>query len=766
MRYMTRKGISWILAAFLAFGCGSKSSTGPDDGGSGGTKGTVITGERTQIASQSMGAGGGTIRIEKTGDPLNGLEITIPAGAFAESRNIALSEAAVTSHSLGTDVTALSPLITVKNAPGYADKPITVKIPVTVPEGSLAMGVLYNESTGKIEGLPLVELTPTSVTVALRTFTPSPAPSASSGKGLFKALGREQTAVTGDILVVSVEESRLSANPVISTGFTPGVDDWEFINRGSYISPGGHCAGQSMSAMWYYYEKKLHGGASLHHQFDRVQDSRTVLWQDNPRGYRFASTVQEDLDWDSLSRQIFLTLRETPEYHHLSWKCFALSMYLTGEPQYVGLKSDKGGHAIIAYKIDYANGILSVADPNYPGQERKIRFNGAQFDPYSTKQNDNEPSDHPYTGIGYFAKSSLVDWSKIGERWKELENATIGGDRFPQYRLWVTDAEGGHELTASEVVNADSIVVQVQWKNGVVDNDIAMSVFDGKGAKISPEPAYARSSAEETIHLQAGENILGFHIEGNKGTASAKNWRWLDFQWIPVISSTLRIEPEAPSGKKNVEITFTAVSDSPPEYAKYLWDFGDGTPEVSVLNKTQVKHTYTADGNYTVTLRLHDARPSPEKLLGTATVSARIGAELGKLRNVILTIPGGGAMYGLDIDAGWDDSVALTTNEITLHVKPRFTPSSGVEVTSDIPVEYRILVDEIQVKSGTITLEPTSDGKNADGYADVNIGRLPKGEHTIRLELDPGMKITDPLDTDRDQYQLIDHEISVVESYF
>lgn len=506
------KGLCCILAASLVFGCGSKSSTGPGDGGNGGTKGTVITGEKTQVAAQNVGTGGGTIRVEKTGDPLDGLEIVVPAGALSENWNMVVSEAAVTSHSLGTNVNIISPLITVKNVSGYASEPITVKIPVTIPSGYIAMGVLYNETTGKIEGLPLLELTETSVTVGLRTFIPSPAASSSSGKGLFKTFGREETSGVGNILVVSVAESILKANPVISTKFTPGVDDWEFINCGSYIAPGGHCAGQSISAMWYFYEKKLNGSPSLFHQFDRVQDSRTVLWQDNPRGYRFASTIQRDLDWDSLSRKLFVMLRETTDYHHLSWKCFALSMFLTGEPQYVGLKSDAGGHAIIAYKIDYTNGILYVADPNYPGQERTITFNGVQFNSYGTKQNANELGDHPYTGIGYFAKSSLIDWNKIGSRWKELENATIGNDRFPKYRLWVTDDEGGHELEPSEVVNADSVIVQVQWNSGATDNKISMTVYDNKGKKVAPESQYTRSSVPETIPLKAGENILGFHV--------------------------------------------------------------------------------------------------------------------------------------------------------------------------------------------------------------------------------------------------------------
>jgi len=34
----------------------------------------------------------------------------------------------------------------------------------------------------------------------------------------------------------------------IDSGYQPGVDDWQFVNNGSFIEKGGHCAGQSVSS--------------------------------------------------------------------------------------------------------------------------------------------------------------------------------------------------------------------------------------------------------------------------------------------------------------------------------------------------------------------------------------------------------------------------------------------------------------------------------------------------------------------------------------
>ena len=48
----------------------------------------------------------------------------------------------------------------------------------------------------------------------------------------------------------------------VDSGFRPGVDDWQFTNYGSYVAPTGHCEGQSVSAIWYYVNQRLGGGAS------------------------------------------------------------------------------------------------------------------------------------------------------------------------------------------------------------------------------------------------------------------------------------------------------------------------------------------------------------------------------------------------------------------------------------------------------------------------------------------------------------------------
>ncbi|GAB1371795.1 hypothetical protein MASR1M45_18570 [Candidatus Kapaibacterium sp.] len=109
--------------------------------------------------------------------------------------------------------------------------------------------------------MPLDSYDQTSVTVLTRHFSTSKLTAGS-------IISKDAPVLQSDeaytkMLVSSMRESLIKQTPVISSGFRLGVDDWEFVNRGSYISPGGHCAGQTMGALWYYYEMKLKGEPNL-----------------------------------------------------------------------------------------------------------------------------------------------------------------------------------------------------------------------------------------------------------------------------------------------------------------------------------------------------------------------------------------------------------------------------------------------------------------------------------------------------------------------
>jgi hypothetical protein len=129
----------------------------------------------------------------------------------------------------------------------------------------------------------------------------------------------------------------------------------------------------------------------------------------------------------------------------LTWNAFAYAMQLTGEPQLTAIFSEAGGgHAMIVHRIQDGN--LYIADPNFPGNtKRKILYTFGMFIPYNSGTNAQEiaaGNGKDYETIQYWAKSTIVDFGRIAQRWTEFKNKTIGNDKFPQYRIVYQDDKG------------------------------------------------------------------------------------------------------------------------------------------------------------------------------------------------------------------------------------------------------------------------------------------------------------------------------------
>ncbi len=465
-----------------------------------------------------IGSSGGVVTIDRPDSPIKGLAISVPSGSYADEREFTVGYAAVEGHELGQYFNPISPLITIGNGGGYSDEVMELTIPVEIPPGHFAMAWLYNERTGEVEALPPIAQDEHSITVMTRHF----ATSSVSGIGKKTAGGQGPIA---NVITTSMLESVLTGQNVINTGFQPGKDDWEFVNHGSTIAPKGHCAGQSITAMWYYYEQRLNADPPLpplYGAYDRVNISPEVLWMDNPQGYRFASVIQEELDFKGRLADLLWKGRDS-SYHSLTWKAFGAAMLVTGCPQYVGLTRLKpngdpdGGHAIIAYKMSFDEGKLFVADPNYPGDLRSIQFSrqDGYYAPYSTKQDADEADARAYQNIGFTAKTALIEWDKVTARWPEFLDKSIGtagNNAFPEYEIQVA---GTNEIVDPEKVihtAADSIEFTP------ITFPLRCYTLDGKRAENIP--------GSWKIPVQPGKNTIGLY--------TLKDGEFVDFVWVDV----------------------------------------------------------------------------------------------------------------------------------------------------------------------------------------------------------------------------------------
>ena len=264
--------------------------------------------------------------------------------------------------------------------------------------------------------MPLIGETSTSITIATRHFS-----------SFFIAMVAEQALPTD-----------------IGTGFRAGEDDFQTPNYGSYIAANGHCAGQSLAMMWYFEERASAGAPKLFGRYDNDGVTRTpTLWRDDAAVYRLASSVQRDIDWDTLSELVYRTFMEAKAQDQ-QWLAFRYAMLVTGMPQFVGLTETGkgGGHAIVAYAAT-ATG-LWVADPNFPGK-RCGRSSGTRRRARSgptCRAPRPRSSEHAYDAIGFYGRTALVDWAAIGRRWGQVDDGTVGSDRFPTGTLKIATAAG------------------------------------------------------------------------------------------------------------------------------------------------------------------------------------------------------------------------------------------------------------------------------------------------------------------------------------
>ena len=586
--------------------------------------GKITTGQTVDLGSQTIGTSGGSFTVNKSGDPLNGFQITVPANGFTQPQSFAVSYAPITSHQLGSSINPLSPLIKISCLGGYSSDQITVKVPIKLPAGSFAMGFFCDETTGELEPLPVAALDSTSITIATRHFSPS---DAQLGKGLLKRTGT----VTGNILVSYILKSLLHGQSVISSGFTPGVDDWEFPNYGSYISPKGHCAGQSATAIWYYYEHKLKGEPGLNHRYDKVKAD--WFWPDNPMGYRFASAIQEDMWWWG---RIAST---TVSYYFpdVVFDSFVYSMIVTGKPQMMGVTStaENVAHEMVVYKIDVFGGKLYVADPNYPGNTtRVVEFVPGviygSFKPYSSELKAGEKGTN-FDWIQHDGVTSLVSWPKIAQRWTEFQNGTIGNDRFPSYSL--TETRNNTEFADGLDTDLDSVKVSsvsnaCAFPLPGTSNRQFMMAYDAQGTWLDTTKAQGVLS----LGLKPGDNTFGMHMWG---CAADTHLHYLDFKWIKVHRHmTLTIAttesngaPVSTSGTKNKVYTFVAKSARPVPKdgnVRYDWTFDNGTTVTSVNNDSTITHSFAQDGAYTVGVTFYYSGTNISKASATAAIATTV----------------------------------------------------------------------------------------------------------------------------------------------
>ena len=500
-------------------------------------------GKESVIASENIDVSGGEIVISNNDSTISGFSIEILPGTYDENKSFKISETPIEDHKFGDLFEPVTPLISVDNGHEFSSRPMLVTIPIDISDNEFAMAFYYDRKKGKLEAIPFTDLNGNQITLITNHFS---------------------DIVVSKVSIEELEKISLSGNVSVDTGFEPGIDDWQFVNYGSALAPGGHCAGQSLTMAWYYNEKHLKGKeASLYGRFDNNGELETSdFWLDDSESYRFASTIQDAIDWESQEFHRFMDFNI--ENQKRVFYAFAYAMKMTGNPQFMGIYTfDEygqiaGGHAIVAYKVE--NGKIYVADPNYPGQKDRyaqLGLNG--FEPYSSGANASQIDAFGsvlYTQMHFIGSWALIDSDIIDKNYNKMLDGSVGDDVFPSTDFEImTKYNEDINLTDWKIIDG-SINLKNEYLASLPDGDkdyvivkitpkapgLVYSLFID--TKDEPEEEVVFEVFENSIYFEVpakmGENTFSFYVEQLIGDA----YSYVDFIDINITLSDEKEEEE------------------------------------------------------------------------------------------------------------------------------------------------------------------------------------------------------------------------------
>jgi len=559
-----------VLAGTLG-ACSSDRDAGVTSAPPVGNTGSIETASPNQAGEFTAQPSGSSMTLSIPESSIDGLVITVPADAYRKPTEMKVTYAPVEDHSFGANFNPVSPLISIENGEALAAEPVELTIPVEVADDEFAMAFFYDDEQGTLEGLPLLSRDTTSITVATRHFS--------------------------SVIVSAVNTALLYSD--IDSGFRPGVDDWQFANRGSYLMPGGHCSGQTTTALWYYVTKPDGPGETLYNRYDNNgwEPASPRFWYDDSLGYRFASVVQLEDDYDG---KLFNLTQRMHVLHQETWYLFAYSIMVTGEPQFVGIVSSAGGgHAMVVYRVN--QGTLHVADPNYPGRtDRVIEFANGRFTPYNSGANAEaieRGQGKAYDQIFYVAKTAWVDWDRVADRWTEFKTLTIGDDVFPTYRIDRLDDQGNYVPLTDGYETSESII-----KLSLYSPLGAKSRFDVSrdGQWLTTVPVIGAAAAG--FQLEEGNNRLGVYISGQIPDG---RYKYIDFKYFNIVYNPETEVPAAtptstPTGPTKVwKLAEVVLPELPEMPVQFNDQFGSHSWVLTVTEDSIISDTRTAGPNDT-----------------------------------------------------------------------------------------------------------------------------------------------------------------------
>ncbi|MCC6244543.1 MAG: PKD domain-containing protein [Gemmatimonadaceae bacterium] len=567
---------------------------------------------RTLVDTQTIASSGGVIRYAKAGDPLSGLTITIPARSFPTATQWTVRADSSIAVTLPTDFVQVGPVLSISNGQDYADSVMTVTTPMRVASTLAIAPFYFDPQTGTLEAIPLAARTDSSATFATRHFSndmmalPRNAPSAGSLR-----VTRSMSFGTVNVVWVGIPRARLVGS--FSSTFRPGADDWEFVNYGDYVNADGICEGMSITAMYYHYFVRAGSGAPL---FRRYDQSLANQW-DNVQGIRFAGSVQGDYvqrfyaGIDQVQSLIDEGLARGAAVEDLTSMWILLTLKLNQRPVLLGLQSSSDGHAVVAYAATHAGTRteVSFADPNFPGQVRKMVFEAGVLTPVTLQVNAAAAA-ASYNRAYPLGVSGEIPIDQISRRWTEFRQQRAGADRYPAtYRHEVYNALTDRWTELGDTVRTTSARVEMRFICPGCPLKTPSPIADEQVNEVWNEAGSAWVT-DKSLDVSAGTTKFLAVAKGyaNFDPQAAGTPGFIDAKPFTVIARVFSVVAEQQTAPVGVDLDFTArpngIGGANP---RFRWDFGDGTAPLLLTNDSTATHRWNRNGTFIITVEMRDA---------------------------------------------------------------------------------------------------------------------------------------------------------------
>ena len=588
----------------------------------------------TLLSDATIPASGGTIGFRKPGDPLDGLTLQIPAGAFVHGGHWKIESRPKEAGPKNPNLRAAHPVIVITTDQGLADSGLVLTVPLRVARDSVPVVTGFDLNSGRFEGLPVADWTDTSVTVITRRF------GSVLGSGPGASLGESRSFAAGDprfevILSILPLEPALAVDAYskggVNTEYEPTDDAWEFGNYGSYLTPFGQSTGSALSSIYYYVNRKFADGRGLYGRY-----ARWAYWAGNPLGYRVAALAETDVNWPTTVAAIkkiegaAISAGKLPDVGHY----FSLlgAMALTHRPQVLLTSAAPGVPgfiALVAYKVTPT--AVLVANPAEPGKTITIPFVDGKFQPVSISHVTGAP---PYTAnrFRFAGLSALIEWSKLGDRWAELDAGHVGTAAFPNYTIQYRNEDFGtwEDFPGDDKLSVTWQDVQLRavcptCERRLPENLAAIAVFNRAGAKIASD----EKTGIVKFRMAGGERQVGVHILGGRAfcTGCQPFFGHLDFRVLDITTSTFYVSPDPAIGLTDKPITLTAknLGLATPASLRYDWTFTHfSAPQTeSVKGDSAVTHIWPVAGTFEASVSVVDLKVA--RVVGKASATVTVG---------------------------------------------------------------------------------------------------------------------------------------------